>query len=590
MTGGAVQGGCKGLAGVATVCGRRLSHEAGHPPTDQCCLGIHSAPSVATVAEYSWVIAATRQRDKRQSRLWYSTAQYRLFTHFPSDVEEINKTAFPLLPSSESNLSHPGKENSRAIMGAIPGRLNFFSAPGHSRALWRIRRKCPEIKILMERTWESQRKILRRQNIAMFVLAAKFRRAHAIFFLPPPVYLTRSRSRFKFPTRRLSPAVPGRYCIVYNALYALDLECLDKMNTTLSQRAHIHGKDRRLYKKPNLEFRTSQTTTLVTHVGVLWLEYSPPTKSNRVRLPAGSSPDFRMRESWRTIPLVSGFLGDLPFSPPLHSDAASSSPRFAIIAEWCSAGANSDTEKRYLLFTRSGSRCEVGSGIVFPNLLSAQTEYACRIEEHIKHKAMFQPSKDNDHVARRRLPRRAKTTPLRMKTTTTSHKDNDHIAGRQRSHHRKTTTTSQENNDHVALRKRPRCMKITTTSHEDNDHVAGRQRPRRTNENEDRLRAYSDYGTKGLSYCGQRSKSFTSTESCLDDKAGVVLWLDYSPPTKTNRVRFPAGSPPDFRTCESCRTMPPVDGFSRGSPVFPAVAFCRRFKLISLHAHRLSRL
>ncbi|KAJ8883944.1 hypothetical protein PR048_015800 [Dryococelus australis] len=49
--------------------------------------------------------------------------------------------------------------------------------------------------------------------------------------------------------------------------------------------------------------------------------------------------------------------------------------------------------------------------------------------------------------------------------------------------------------------------------------------------------------------------------------AGVVKWLDYSFPTKANRVRFSAGSPPDFRMCW---TMPLVGGFSRGSPTPPA--------------------
>ncbi|KAJ8872282.1 hypothetical protein PR048_025884 [Dryococelus australis] len=49
--------------------------------------------------------------------------------------------------------------------------------------------------------------------------------------------------------------------------------------------------------------------------------------------------------------------------------------------------------------------------------------------------------------------------------------------------------------------------------------------------------------------------------------AAVVQWLDYSPPTKAIRVRFPAGLLHDFRMRDSCRTMSLVDGFSRGSPV-----------------------
>ncbi|KAJ8872782.1 hypothetical protein PR048_026398 [Dryococelus australis] len=44
--------------------------------------------------------------------------------------------------------------------------------------------------------------------------------------------------------------------------------------------------------------------------------------------------------------------------------------------------------------------------------------------------------------------------------------------------------------------------------------------------------------------------------------------LTRSPPTKANWVQSPSGSP-DFRKWESCRTMPLVGGFSRGSPVSP---------------------
>ncbi|KAJ8866150.1 hypothetical protein PR048_033674 [Dryococelus australis] len=59
--------------------------------------------------------------------------------------------------------------------------------------------------------------------------------------------------------------------------------------------------------------------------------------------------------------------------------------------------------------------------------------------------------------------------------------------------------------------------------------------------------------------------------------------LARSPPTKANRVQSPAGSP-DFCKWESCRTMPLVGGFSRGSPVSPAPSFrsCSIFTLITL--------
>ncbi|KAJ8897926.1 hypothetical protein PR048_003283 [Dryococelus australis] len=42
----------------------------------------------------------------------------------------------------------------------------------------------------------------------------------------------------------------------------------------------------------------------------------------------------------------------------------------------------------------------------------------------------------------------------------------------------------------------------------------------------------------------------------------------------------PAGSLPDFRMRESCRMMSPVGGFSRGSPIYPALSFRRCFTLI----------
>ncbi|KAJ8866142.1 hypothetical protein PR048_033666 [Dryococelus australis] len=65
--------------------------------------------------------------------------------------------------------------------------------------------------------------------------------------------------------------------------------------------------------------------------------------------------------------------------------------------------------------------------------------------------------------------------------------------------------------------------------------------------------------------------------------------LDCSPPTKANRVKLHAGSLPDVRKRESCRTMPLVGGFSRGSPVSPALSFRCCSILTSLHPHRLSR-
>ncbi|KAJ8882299.1 hypothetical protein PR048_014101 [Dryococelus australis] len=52
----------------------------------------------------------------------------------------------------------------------------------------------------------------------------------------------------------------------------------------------------------------------------------------------------------------------------------------------------------------------------------------------------------------------------------------------------------------------------------------------------------------------------------------VAERLACSLPTKVKRVQSPAGSP-DFRKWESCRTIPLIGGFSRGSPVPPAPSF-----------------
>ncbi|KAJ8895437.1 hypothetical protein PR048_000769 [Dryococelus australis] len=72
-----------------------------------------------------------------------------------------------------------------------------------------------------------------------------------------------------------------------------------------------------------------------------------------------------------------------------------------------------------------------------------------------------------------------------------------------------------------------------------------------------------------------------NTDTCKT----MAPWLDYSPPTKVNRVRFPPGSPPDFRMWESCRGSPvylplaircAASYSARFTPIVsPAIAFQR---------------
>ncbi|KAJ8882046.1 hypothetical protein PR048_018534 [Dryococelus australis] len=62
------------------------------------------------------------------------------------------------------------------------------------------------------------------------------------------------------------------------------------------------------------------------------------------------------------------------------------------------------------------------------------------------------------------------------------------------------------------------------------------------------------------------------SDSCTGARATVAERLACSPPTKANRVQSAAGSLPDFRKWESCRTIPLVgglfSGISRFSPPF----------------------
>ncbi|KAJ8883803.1 hypothetical protein PR048_015658 [Dryococelus australis] len=79
------------------------------------------------------------------------------------------------------------------------------------------------------------------------------------------------------------------------------------------------------------------------------------------------------------------------------------------------------------------------------------------------------------------------------------------------------------------------------------------------------------------------SKS-TGTVYFADDSSGLPAalpahtWLDYSPPTEANKVRFPAGPPPRIFACGNS-----AGGFSRGSLVSSALAFRRLSILTSLH-------
>ncbi|KAJ8897633.1 hypothetical protein PR048_002982 [Dryococelus australis] len=60
-------------------------------------------------------------------------------------------------------------------------------------------------------------------------------------------------------------------------------------------------------------------------------DYSPPTKANRVQSPAGLLRTFASTNRAGRYRWSAGFLGDLPFTPLLHSGAAPLPPHFTII-------------------------------------------------------------------------------------------------------------------------------------------------------------------------------------------------------------------------------------------------------------------
>ncbi|KAJ8865622.1 hypothetical protein PR048_033142 [Dryococelus australis] len=92
----------------------------------------------------------------------------------------------------------------------------------------------------------------------------------------------------------------------------------------------------------------------------------------------------------------------------------------------------------------------------------------------------------------------------------------------------------------------------------------------------ERCRTFKCHRVAELSFLGNRVlnvlkwllASFFSKLFMLLGTA-VVQWLGHSPPTAAIRARSPTGSPPDFRTWESCWTTPLAGGVFSGYSRFP---------------------
>ncbi|KAJ8888387.1 hypothetical protein PR048_007877 [Dryococelus australis] len=82
-----------------------------------------------------------------------------------------------------------------------------------------------------------------------------------------------------------------------------------------------------------------------------------------------------------------------------------------------------------------------------------------------------------------------------------------------------------------------------------------------------RLMSCQRWRAEGLSFIACQSSS-----ACSDDASKYSI-------STVNRTQSPAGSPPDFHMWESCRTIPLVGEFSRGSPVSFTLEF-RRWSIL----------
>ncbi|KAJ8865684.1 hypothetical protein PR048_033204 [Dryococelus australis] len=234
------------------------------------------------------------------------------------------------------------------------------------------------------------------------------------------------------------------------------------------------------------------------------LACSPPTKANRVQSPAGS-PDFREWESCRTMPLVGGFFSGISrFSR--HFILALPHIHFKIssLTHFTVLG-EGETQ---LVTCRGSGSVAVKESLVVPPLSPSH------------------PAPSQGHCPADRLSPRPHSANTRRKQ-----------ACPERAGSERPLPALHYQYCHIHLS----CNIVCSLS-------------------------ISGYICRDEGFRHQTSRSKQRSSVSRLHQATVAERLACSPPTKANRVQSPAGSP-DFREWESCRTMPLVGGFSRGSPV-----------------------
>ncbi|KAJ8890622.1 hypothetical protein PR048_010131 [Dryococelus australis] len=246
-----------------------------------------------------------------------------------------------------------------------------------------------------------------------------------------------------------------------------------------------------------------------------------------------------------------GFLGDLPFTPPLHSGAAPYSPRFTLIdsqdLDVKSHPLHSLLPSPLSLHTGAST---VGSLAVTPHLGSYGIRKVFPCKFSIGSEACRAGLINCDPIAKNKIEVKLVYTEVdfvigtQFITTCLGRLlANTRLAGKQ-----------------VAIPILPDLKGLSSLAC---CQLNPRNTRGSTNDWRDTWKLLRDYETR----------------KCIIPKP-----IPYSPHTKANRFQTPAGSLPDFRKWESCRTMPLVGGFSRVFPVSPASSFrhCSMLTSISL--------
>ncbi|KAJ8883370.1 hypothetical protein PR048_015213 [Dryococelus australis] len=134
-----------------------------------------------------------------------------------------------------------------------------------------------------------------------------------------------------------------------------------------------------------------------------------PTKASQIRFPTKSFSHFHTCESCRTMPLVGGFLGDLPFPAYLNSGAAPCSPPFTLIGP----AAPDDIMNRYERYARSKTELTV---ICVGKLQEGFLDSPIRVQRSINLRKMRSMTSRGVEIQQRRNLRIGKTGVPRKNT------------------------------------------------------------------------------------------------------------------------------------------------------------------------------